>query len=114
MARARIPDPLSRRHLVESDLDPAKAKALAEAYLAEERVIDALPFLAKAGDRERLEALRREAVEAGDPFLLRQVAEALGEPPDAAAWRELAERAAAAGKEVYATEARRNAAALEG
>ena len=41
----RIPDPLKRRHLVEGDLDPAKALALAEAYLAEGRSQEAVAFL---------------------------------------------------------------------
>ena len=114
MAKPRIPDPLTRRHLVEREIEPARARALAEAYLAEDRALEALAFLRKAGDRERLAALRDAAVAEGDVFLLREAAAALGQEIDAATWRAAAEGAAAAGKEHYATEARRMAAALEG
>ena len=35
MARAQIPDPLSRRHLVEREMPAAQSLQIAEAYLAE-------------------------------------------------------------------------------
>jgi len=108
---AKRPDPLKRRHLIEADLAPAEAAAIAEDYLADERVVDALPFLEKAGDRDRLAALCDEAIAAGDVFLMRELERALGEAPDADAWNRLADAAEAAGKERYATEARRQAAA---
>jgi hypothetical protein len=114
MAKPRIPDPLARRHLVERALDPSRARALADAYLAADRALEALAFLVKAADRERLAALRDAAIAEGDAFLLREVAAALGEEIDAATWRAAAEGAAAAGKDHYANEARRQAAALEG
>src|SRR5512145_2923714 len=107
MARAAIPDPLERRHLVERQLDPARALAIAEAYLAEERAQEAVAFLARAQATDRLEEVWRLALEQGDPFLLREVALALGREPDGASWRALAEAAAAAGKDRYAAEARR-------
>ena len=107
MAKKTIPDPLERRHLVERQLDPARALAIAEAYLAEERAQEAVAFLVRAQATERLEAVWRLAIQQGDPFLLREVAAALGRPPDGASWRELAEAAAAAGKDRYAAEARR-------
>ena len=44
--------------------------------------------------------------------LLREVAQALGREPDAALWRQLAEAAAAAGKDRYVAEARRQAERL--
>ncbi len=113
MAKIRIPDPLRRRHLVESELDPARALGLAEAYLAEGRALEAVAFLVKAEACERLSALLEEAVAAGDVFLCREVTAALGEDVDAARWRALAEAAASAGKDHYAQEARRQAAALE-
>jgi hypothetical protein len=112
--KPRIPDPLTRRHLVERELEPSRARALAEAYLADDRVIEAVAFLLKAGDRERLASLRDAAAADGDVFLLREVAAALGEEIDAATWRAAADGAAAAGKDHYANEARRLAAALEG
>jgi len=109
MAKGAIPDPLKRRHLVEEDLDPARATALAEAYLAEGRVPEALVFLEKAGARDRLAELRDAAVASGDVFLLRATASALGEEVEADAWGRAAEAAEAAGKALYAREARRQA-----
>ena len=114
MARRAIPDPLKRRHLVESALDAGRAGAIAEAYLEEGRRLEAIDFLRKADARERLETLRDEAVEEGNVFLLRAAADALGEPPDAAAWERTAQRAAAAGREHDATEAQRQATRLRG
>jgi hypothetical protein len=107
VAKTKIPDPLARRHLVERELPPAQALRLAEAYLAQGRELEAVDFLRKAGARDRLLALRESALAAGDAFLLRAVSAALGEPPDAAAWQALAEAAAAAGKQRYAADARR-------
>jgi hypothetical protein len=112
VAKPSIPDPLERRHLVERELEPARALAIAEAYLAEERAQEAVAFLARAQATERLEALWRQAVEQGDPFLLRDVAAALGREPDVACWRALAEAAARAGKDRYASEGRRQEARL--
>ena len=112
MAKNSIPDPLERRHLIERQLEPARALAIAEAYLAQERAQEAIVFLARAGATDRLEAVFRLAVEQGDPFLLRETAAALGREPDAATWRALAAAADAAGKDRYAAEARRQEARL--
>ena len=110
MARkSAIPDPLRRRHLLEEKLDPARALAIAQAYLAEERACEAVAFLAKAGAREPLAELCVRAVAEGDPFLLRQACAALGEEPSADRWRRLAASARAAGKEVQARDADRQA-----
>jgi hypothetical protein len=114
MAKAKTPDPLKRRHLVEEALPGPRALAVAEAYLAEGRIVDALAFLAKAGEKDRLRALQREAIAAGDVFLVREIGGTLGEEPDAEAWRHVSRAAAAAGKERYATEAERLAAAKSG
>ena len=107
MAKSSIPDPLARRHLLEDALDPARARKIAEAYLAENRVHEALDFLRKADDREALEAVRDRAVEEGDPFLLRRACAALGEEPGPERWQALARAAAAAGKETQARDAER-------
>jgi hypothetical protein len=107
LARNAIPDPLERRHLIERSLEPARALAIADAYEKEERVVEAVAFLRKAKATDRLEALWRRALEAGDPFLLREVASALGREPDAEAWRALESAAVAGGKDRYAAEARR-------
>jgi hypothetical protein len=115
MARStRPPDALKRRHLVEETLPAPRALAIAEAYLAEDRIFDALGFLSKAGARERLLALQREAVARGDLFLVREIAGLLGEDPGASVWSAVADAAAATGKERCATEARRLAAARSG
>jgi hypothetical protein len=109
-ARPAIPDPLERRHLLERELDAATARGIAEAYLAEERGWDAIAFLQKAGARDLLEQLRDQAVRAGDAFLLREAARALGEDPGAEQWRALGEAARAAGKERYTALASRQVA----
>ena len=115
MAKAgKPPDPLKRRHLVEEALPAPRALAVAEAFLAAGQRFDAVGFLAKAGESERLRALRAEAVAEGDLFLVREIGALLGEEPDAATWNAVAEAAAAAGKERYANEARRLAAARAG
>ncbi len=114
MPRSKIPGPLERRHLIERELAPAQALKTAEAYLAEGRAIEAIEFLAKAGDEERLQALRREALEAGDVFLMRAVADAMGKAPDRDEWLALAAAAEASGKQRYAVDARRQAERDEG
>jgi hypothetical protein len=114
MARSKAPDPLKRRHLVEETLAAPRALAIAESYLAEGRVFDAMAFLAKAGENDRLRALLREAVAAGDVFLAREISGVLGEPLDADAWSHVARAAASSGKERYASEAERLAAARTG
>lgn len=110
MAKSKIPGPLERRHLVEKDLDASAAMKIAEAYLEAGRKNEAIDFLAKAGDMERLKSLAEEAVSIGDPFLLQSVARVTGEEPDCATWNRCADIAQQAGKERYAETARRNAA----
>ena len=107
MAKSTIPNPLDRRHLIEKDLSDTQALGIAETYLAADRPVEAVDFFAKAHARERLAELRSQAVEAGDVFLLRAVARAMEEPPGRAEWKAIADAAAAAGKERYAVEARR-------
>jgi len=109
MARVKLPNPLERRHQVEQEMPPARALAIAELYLAEERCIEAVDFLAKAEAPEQLAALRERALAEGDVFLLRSVARAQGEMPSPAEWERIAESALARGLESYATEARRQA-----
>ena len=113
MAKKKLPDPLRRRHMVEQGMDPARALQIAEAYLEEDRAIEAVAFLVKAEARERLATLREQAVREGDAFLLREISTALAEETDAATWQALAAAARAAGKDRYAAEASRQAARLE-
>jgi hypothetical protein len=107
MARSAIPNPLDRRHLIEKNLSQVQALQLAEAYLAEGRMVEAIEFLAKADARDKLAELRAAAVTAGDVFLLRAAARALDESPSRAEWSAVAEAAATAGRDRYAADARR-------
>ena len=109
MARAQIPDPLSRRHLVEREMPAAQSLQIAEAYLAEGRRGEAVDFLRKANASDRLDALRGEAIADGDVFLLRQIADATAQPIAREEWQAIARGAESAGKERYAAEARRQA-----
>jgi hypothetical protein len=110
LARTKLPDPLARRHLLEAALEPQKAQALADAYLALGREIEAIEFLAKAKADAALLLLETTAVERGDVFLLRRVAAALGREPGADRWRALAEAASRGGRERDAESATRLAA----
>jgi hypothetical protein len=109
MAKRVIPDPLKRRHLIEQDLDESQCLAVAEAYEAEGRTFEALQFFLKAGARERLASVADAAVAAGDAFLLKQVADILGEDQGQARWGMLADAAKEKGLERYAEIARRHA-----
>ena len=93
MTKSPIPDPLKRRHLVEEAQSPAQALAIAEAYLAEGRSIEALDFLCQAEASEKIAELRREAVETAE----------------ASEWATLARAAEVAGKEIYSADAHRQA-----
>ncbi len=114
MARRGVPDPLTRRHLVERELSRDQATRIAEAYLDKDRRVEAVAFLAKAQDAERLRALRDAAVREGDAFLLKEVTRALGGRPTPEEWRTLAGAAEAAGKIRYQAEAQRQAERGEG
>jgi hypothetical protein len=109
VAKSKIPGPLERRHLIERELSADRALALAEAYLEQGRTVEAVDFLVKAEASERLAELRRDAVAAGDVFLLRALAEVMEEPLEREEWAALATAAAAAGKDRYAAEAGRQA-----
>ena len=104
MAESKLPDPLSRRHLLEGGLDPAKALALAKAYLEDGREIDAIDFLAAVGPDSNAEAsealceLQAAALERGDVFLMRAASAALDQEPSAETWRALVEAASRAGR----------------
>jgi hypothetical protein len=109
----KLPDPLSRRHLLDGGLESAKALSLAQAYLAVEREVEAIDFLAAAGPdsnseaRELLQKLQTVALERGDVFLMRVASTALDEEPSADTWRALAEAASSAGRSQDAETAER-------
>ncbi len=109
MAKLAIPDPLKRRHLIEQGAQPESALAVAEAYLAEGRELEAIAFLQRANAKDRLRQLKQNAIEAGDAFVLREASSALAEEPSSEEWAAAARGAEALGKERYAVEARRQA-----
>ena len=102
MARSVIPNPLERRHVLEGKLDAARALKIAEAYLAENRVLESIAFLRIAGATDRLDA-RQSAIETGDPFLLREVARAQERAIVPAEWAGFAGAAAAASNSTKTT-----------
>jgi hypothetical protein len=110
LAKTKIPDPLARRHLLESETDPAKAKALAQAYLEAGREIEAIDFLIRSGDEAALSALQEAAIERGDVFLMKAASAALDDEPSRERWLSLAEIAEANGRMRDAESARRLAA----
>jgi hypothetical protein len=109
VAKIKLPDALSRRHLLEGTLDTEKALALGEAYLEEEREVEAVDFLARAGAEDALTALRDRAAERGDVFLVRVVSGALDVDLSSEFWQEVAAAATAAGRERDAETAQRTA-----
>lgn len=109
MSKVRIPAPLERRHLLEKDLDASEALGIAEAYLAEGRVVDSLAFLVAAEAWDRMAEVREGVIEAGDAFVLRSIADLRAEEPSADEWARLEAAANAAGKATYADTARRQA-----
>ena len=109
MANVKLPDPLARRHLLEGKIEPAKARSIGEAYLAAERELEAVDFLARAEASDALESLQAAALERGDVFLFRAVVSALGAAVEPATWERLAEVAATAGRERDAETAKRMA-----
>ena len=109
MAKSKIPGPLERRRFIERDMSEAQALALAEAYLAAGRNVEAIEFLCKADAQDRLATLRSEAVQAGDLFLFRAVNQATRQAPQNEEWAALARAAEAVGKDRYAAEAIRQA-----
>jgi hypothetical protein len=107
VAKVKIPDPLERRHLVEKQLPPAQARAIADAYLADDRCVEAIDFLKLAAAGAQLADLRERAIRDGDAFLLRAVARAQELPPTREDWQKLEAAANASGRERYALTAHR-------
>ena len=98
---------------MEQQADEHQSVALADAYLAEGRVQEAIFFLAKAEAWDRLEEIGDRAVAEGDAFLLKQVGDLLKRDYDATSWLSLADSAEACGKQLYAEVARRHARSSE-
>jgi len=113
VAKAGIPNPLDRRHLLERRLSPEQAIGYAELYLAEGRSAEAVDFLVKAGADDRLDALAEEAIAAGDAFLLRLIFGARGLEAGPERWHRLAVAAEERGLDAHAQAARRQATAAD-
>ena len=114
MAKSRIPDALTRRLLIEKEMDADGSTAIAEAYLEEGRTHEALDFLVKADAQERIDQLLEQAVESGDTFTVQVISRATSREPDAECWERVARAAEAAGKERYAATAWRQIGRGEG
>ena len=116
MASIKLPDPLSRRHLLEGSLEASKAMALAKAYVEDGREVEAVDFFAAADPSSNEEAhtalvaLRDVALEQGDVFLMRIASGALEEDPSQDTWQALADAATRAGRPKDAEAALRLAA----
>ena len=109
MPKSKIPNALERRHLIERELPPDQALAIAMAYLDEDRRAEAVVFLGKAGADDQLQALADRAVEEGDGFLLGEVSRARRHEPAPEVWARLEESARRLGKLRYAESAGRQA-----
>jgi hypothetical protein len=107
LAKKKLPNPLEHRHLLERDLDAGEAVAYADVYIEEDRPLDAVEFLAKAGASERLSELAETAIREGNAFLLKRIFAVQGLEAGQESWQRLAEAAEANGLESYARAARR-------
>ena len=114
VAQPKIPDALTRRHLIDKEMDAAGSLAIAEAYLEDGRMHEALDFLVKADAQEQIDQLLEQAVESGDTFAVQVISRATDREPDAECWERVARAAEAAGKERYAATAWRQIGRGEG
>jgi tetratricopeptide (TPR) repeat protein len=67
-------------------------------YLKQERPVDALDFFEKAMNLEGIQRIRVWSLEQGDPFLLQQTSKMLKEQVPEESWRQVGEKAKAAGR----------------
>ncbi len=108
MAKTKIPDPLTRRLLIEKNLGKG-ALDIADAYLAAGRKLEAVEFLVKAEANDRLQTLLDEAVGTGDVFAIQVISRAMGKDVSRETWQQAAGAAEASGFERYAITAHRQA-----
>ncbi len=107
MARRPL-DCVEKRNLLFGNTSPSDLVGVAEAYLSEGRISDALAFFVRAENEAGIAKILEGAVADGDTFLLEQVRLAGREVP-ADAWKRTAENAKAAGKIMFAIKAFRAA-----
>lgn len=104
-----MPEPLpSEERLRELTADPKltaeDANRWADAFIAAGKPTIALMFLDRTKDADRLEKVKKDAVAAGDAFLLHHVNRLRPGSIDGAEWREAAARARSDGKLLFARE----------
>ena len=109
LAKTRIPGSLERRHLIEKELPVERSLGIAEAYLAEDRVEEAIVFLGKADAQDRLDEVLEQSIESGNVFALQAITRVRRTELPPSVWQRVAERARAAGKDLYAEAAERQA-----
>lgn len=104
---------MTRRQLIEKELEPARCLDVADAYLEEGRTTEAIVFLQKAGADDRLAELAEQAVAEGDTFLLKSIVDATQQDVAAERWRALSQAAERSGRDRYAQTALRYARSSE-
>jgi hypothetical protein len=104
-----MPEPLpSEERVRELTADPKltadDANRYADVFIAAGKPTIALMFLERSKDPSRLDRVKKDAVGAGDAFLLHHVHRLHPGSIEAAEWREAAARARAEGKLLFARE----------
>jgi len=107
--KTKLPNPIRKRDLLFSDAgDSVNLLAHAEGFLETGNTHDAIAFFARAGQTDRLEALKNDAVKQADFPTLYSIAET-GIEISADDWRSAGEAGVKNGKVRYAAEAFRRA-----
>jgi hypothetical protein len=102
-----LPEPLRRREILYGPQTPPETLIeYGKAYEEAGRIDDALQFFEQARDRAGLERVKHQAFQAGDAFMLKRIAKAMPEMVTPADWEQMASRAEALGKQLYAEQAR--------
>lgn len=86
------------------DLTPDEANRNADLFLRAGKLTQAMMFLERSRDRERLGRAKGEAVRQGDAFLLHWIARILPDFVSEAEWKDAGNRAMAEGKFLFARE----------
>ena len=104
-----MPEPLPTEERVreltaDPKLTPDDANRYADLFIAAGKPTIALMFLERSKDASRLDKVKKDAVTAGDAFLLNHVNRLRPGSIDGAEWREAASRAKSDGKLLFARE----------
>ncbi len=86
------------------NLTPEEANRNADLFIRAGKLIQAMMFLERSRDRDRLERVKKEAVSIGDGFLLSWIARVVPDLISDAEWKEAGERAFREGKYLFARE----------